>query len=136
MPRTCCVRWIRSGCKGNDEKVSVLWLPRDIERREMRKRAIPRRETGGFTFDSPHVRVCEKHFDESGIVRVHQWLVGGGVVTSQSDVPKLLSDAVQRIFDGLPAYLPIAPPDLRALKPEQERYNIRARARCLEVACF
>ncbi|KAH7984742.1 hypothetical protein HPB52_023700 [Rhipicephalus sanguineus] len=63
----------------------------------MRKRAIPRRETGGFTFDSPHVRVCEKYFDESGIGRVHQWLVGGGVVTSQRDVPKLLPGAVPRI---------------------------------------
>ncbi|KAH7984232.1 hypothetical protein HPB52_018263 [Rhipicephalus sanguineus] len=100
---TCCVPWIRSRCKRHDENVSVLWLPRDSERREMRKRAIPRRETGGFTFDSPHMPVCEKYFDESGIGRVHQWLVGGGVVTSQRDVPKLLPGACKNIQSS-PAY--------------------------------
>lgn len=89
MPRTCCVLGCRSGHKGNDDKVPMFSLPRDTERREKWKRAIPRQGTDGFTFDSPHVRVCEKYFDESDIVRVDQWIIGGAVVTSQRDVPKL-----------------------------------------------
>ena len=125
MPRTCCVPGCRSRYKRNDEKVSMFSLRRDTERREKWKRAILRQGTGDFTFDSPHVRVCEKHFDESDIVRVDQWIIGGAVVTSQRDVLKLRPDAVPRIFDGLPAYLSSAKTIQTRLPRQQTRSKRR-----------
>ncbi|XP_077507903.1 52 kDa repressor of the inhibitor of the protein kinase-like [Amblyomma americanum] len=126
MPRTCCVPGCRSGYRGNEEKVSMFCLPSDSDRRVKWKRAIPRQETSGFSFDSPHVRVCEKHFDASDIVRADQWVVDGVVVTSQCDVPKLSPDAVPRIFEGLPAYLS-NPKKRRTHSPRQLKVTERRR---------
>lgn len=51
------------------------------------------------------MRVCEKHFDESGIFHMNQWLIGGVVLKMPHNVPKLLPDAVPRIFPCPPTYL-------------------------------
>lgn len=105
MPNTCCVPGCRSGYKGTTEKVSVFGLPSDGELREKWKRAIPRQETGDFNFDSKYVRVCEKHFDDSDIIRADEFVINGEVVSLKRDKPLLKPNAVPRKFDGLPAYL-------------------------------
>ncbi|XP_075736221.1 uncharacterized protein LOC119161015 isoform X3 [Rhipicephalus microplus] len=105
MPNTCCVPGCRSGYKGNVEKVSLFCLPADAEQRDRWKRAIPRQETVGFLFDSKYVRVCEKHFDASDIVRADVCTVNRNIVSLPRDRPRLVEGAAPRIFEGLPAYL-------------------------------
>lgn len=104
MPYKCCVPGCRSGYKGTED-VSVFGLPSGGDLREKWKRAIPRQETGGFRFDSKHVRVCAKHFDHSDIIRADEFLVNGEVVSLKRDKPLLKPNAVPRKFDGLAANL-------------------------------
>lgn len=105
MPNTCCVPGCRSGYKGRTEKVSLFCLPSDGVLREKWKRLIPRQETADFCFDSKYVRVCEKHFDDSDIVRADEFVVNGEKVSLPRDKPLLKPCAIPRKFDGLPAYL-------------------------------
>ncbi|KAH9372325.1 hypothetical protein HPB48_001584 [Haemaphysalis longicornis] len=131
MPKTCCVPGCRSGYRGTSEKVSLFCLPSDAEKREQWKCAIPRQEAGGFSFDSQHVRVCEKHFDTADVVWNDTFLVKGDVVSLRREKPKLRPDAVPRRFDGLPAYLSkvtaanILPTRLMSLAAEMVRLGIR-----------
>ena len=69
------------------------------------KRAIPRQETGDFCFDSKYGRVCEKHFDDSDIIRADEFVVNAEKVSLPRD--KLLGKpgAIPRKFAGLPANL-------------------------------
>lgn len=85
MPNASCVPGYHSGSKGTTEKVSVFCLPSDGVLRENRKRAIPRQETGDFCFDSKYVRVCEKHFDDSGIIRADEFVVNAEKVSLPRD---------------------------------------------------
>lgn len=94
-----------SGYRSNKEKASLFCFPSSAELREKWKRAIPRLEAGGFSFESKNVRVCEKHFDASDVVRTDEHIVNGVVVSLQRERPRLRTNAVPRIFDGLPAYL-------------------------------
>lgn len=116
MPKTCCVPGCRSGYRGTSEKVSLFCLPSDADKREQWKRAIPRQEAGGFSFDSQHVRVCEKHFDTADVVWNDTFLVKGDVVSLRREKPKLRPDAVPRRFDGLPAYLSKPKPRSRSTR--------------------
>ncbi|KAH7941356.1 hypothetical protein HPB49_012564 [Dermacentor silvarum] len=115
MPYTCCVPGCRSGYNGVDEKVSLFCLPANPELRDRWKRAIPRQETAGFSFESKYVRVCEKHFDAGDIIRADVCTVNGSVVSLPRDRPKLAVDAIPRIFEGLPLYL--AKPKERSRAP-------------------
>ncbi|XP_075729099.1 gamma-tubulin complex component 6 isoform X6 [Rhipicephalus microplus] len=105
MPNTCCVPGCHSGYKGTVEKVSLFCLPANAEQRVRWKRAIPRQETAGFSFESKYARVCEKHFDASDIVRADVCTVNGDIVSLPRERPRLVEDAVPRIFEGLPSYL-------------------------------
>ncbi|KAH9367149.1 hypothetical protein HPB48_012083 [Haemaphysalis longicornis] len=116
MPKTCCVPGCRSGYRGTSEKVSLFCLPSDADKREQWKRAIPRQEAGGFSFDSQHVRVCEKHFATEDVVWNDTFLVKGDVVSLRREKPKLRPDAVPRRFDGLPAYLSKPKPRSRSTR--------------------
>lgn len=51
------------------------------------------------------MRVCEKHFDDSDIIRVDEFVINGEVASLKRDKPLLKPNAVPRKFDGLPAYL-------------------------------
>ncbi|KAH8032558.1 hypothetical protein HPB51_026011 [Rhipicephalus microplus] len=62
-------------------------------------------ETAGFSFESKYARVCEKHFDASDIVRADVCTVNGDIVSLPRERPRLVEDAVPRIFEGLPSYL-------------------------------
>nr|XP_037273158.1 uncharacterized protein LOC119165068 [Rhipicephalus microplus] len=93
------------GIQGRTEKVSLFCLPSDGVLREKWKRLIPRQETGDFCFDSKYVRVCEKHFDDSDIIRADEFVVNGEKVSLPRDKPLLKPCAIPRKFDGLPAYL-------------------------------
>ncbi|XP_049524925.1 uncharacterized protein LOC125946273 [Dermacentor silvarum] len=101
MVPKCC----RSGYKGVDEKVSLFCLPANPELRDRWKRAIPRQETAGFSFESKYFRVCKKHFDAGDIVRADVCTVNGKVVSLPRDRPKLVEDAIPRIFQGVSVYL-------------------------------
>ncbi|KAL3192662.1 hypothetical protein MRX96_058883 [Rhipicephalus microplus] len=105
MSKTCCVTGCSSGYRSNKEKASLFCFPSSAELREKWKRAVPRLEAGGFSFESKNVRVCEKHFDASDVVRTDEHIVNGVVVSLQRERPRLRTNAVPRIFDGLPAYL-------------------------------
>ncbi|KAH9368531.1 hypothetical protein HPB48_021871 [Haemaphysalis longicornis] len=87
------------------EKASLFCFPSSAELRDKWKRAIPGLEAGGFNFESKNVRVCEKHFDASGVVKTDEHIGNGVVVSLQRERPRLWTDAVPRIFDGLQAYL-------------------------------
>ncbi|KAH9371893.1 hypothetical protein HPB48_019337 [Haemaphysalis longicornis] len=102
--------------RGTSEKVSLFYLPSDADKREQWKRAIPRQEAGGFSFDSHHVRVCEKHFDTADVVWNDTFLVKGDVVSLRREKPKLRPDAVPRRFDGVPAYLSKPKPRSRSTR--------------------
>uniref|UniRef100_A0A224Z7Q2 THAP domain containing protein n=1 Tax=Rhipicephalus zambeziensis TaxID=60191 RepID=A0A224Z7Q2_9ACAR len=105
MPKTCCVPHCRSGYRGTVEKVSLFALPSDPECRNKWKRAIPRQETGTFSFSSPNVRVCDRHFDKQDIIREDECVIQGTLVRLPRDRAKLKADAIPRLFEGLPAYL-------------------------------
>lgn len=111
MPKTCCVPGCCSDYRGTSEKVSFC-LPSDADEREKWKCAIPRQEAGGFTFDSQHVRVCEKHFDATDVVRSDEFVVKGDAVSLQREKAKLRPGAIPRLFKGLPVYL--SKPKLRS----------------------
>lgn len=96
MPNSCCVTGCRSGGKGNDEKVSLFRFPSDPERREQWKTALGREKVNSFALGSPHVRVCEKHFDPEDIVRHDERIMNGDVVTLWRSKPKLKPDAVPK----------------------------------------
>ncbi|XP_077489740.1 uncharacterized protein LOC144100769 isoform X1 [Amblyomma americanum] len=96
MPNSCCVTGCRSGGKSNDEKVSLFRFPSDPKRREQWKCALFRGQVGGFSLGSPHVRVCEKHFDPADIVRHDERIVNGDIVTLWRTKPKLNPDAVPK----------------------------------------
>lgn len=104
MPKTCYIPGCRSGYRSKSEKVSFC-LPSDADEREKWKRAIPRQEAGGFTFDSQHVRACEKHFDTTDVVRSDEFVVKGDAMSLQREKAKLRPGAVPRLFEGLPVYL-------------------------------
>ncbi|XP_049524615.1 uncharacterized protein LOC125946158 [Dermacentor silvarum] len=99
MPNTCCVPGCRSGYKGTTEMVSLFRLPIDKELREKWKWAIPRQEGGGFNFE------CAKHFDASDIVTAYNFNINGDAVSLEREQPTLKTNAIPRIFEGLPAYL-------------------------------
>ncbi|KAH8033710.1 hypothetical protein HPB51_015546 [Rhipicephalus microplus] len=105
MPLTCCVPGCRSGYRSCTEKASLFCLPSDREQRDRWKRAIPRQETGAFNFESKAVRVCEKHFDTTDIIRADEFRISGQSVLLQREKPKLRVGAIPRIFENLPAYL-------------------------------
>ncbi|KAH9383960.1 hypothetical protein HPB48_025907 [Haemaphysalis longicornis] len=125
MPKTCCVPGCRSGYRGTSEKVSLFCLPSSADKREQWKRAIPRQEAAGFSFDSHHVRVCEKHFDTADVVWNDTFLVKGDVVSLRREKPKLRPDAIPRRFDWLPAYLRKPKPRSRSTRSsQQQRYVV------------
>ncbi|XP_049511993.1 uncharacterized protein LOC125940213 [Dermacentor silvarum] len=126
MPKTCCVPGCRSGYRGTSEKVSLFCLPSDADEREKWKRAIPRQEAGGFTFDSQHVRVCEKHFDATDVVRSDEFVVKGDAVSLQREKVMLRPGAVPRLFEGLPVYLSKPKPRSRStrIKPAAKRRRL------------
>ncbi|XP_075726173.1 uncharacterized protein LOC142767815 [Rhipicephalus microplus] len=105
MPLTCCVPGCRSGYRSCTEKASLFCLPSDREQRDRWKRAIPRQETGAFNFESKAVRVCEKHFDTTDIIRADEFRISGQSVLLQREKPKLRVGAIPRIFENLLAYL-------------------------------
>ncbi|KAH8041878.1 hypothetical protein HPB51_019259 [Rhipicephalus microplus] len=105
MPLTCCVPGCRSGYQSCTEKASLFCLPSDREQRDRWKRAIPRQETGAFNFESKAIRVCEKHFDTTDIIRADEFRISGQSVLLQREKPKLRVGAIPRIFENLPAYL-------------------------------
>ncbi|XP_070387518.1 uncharacterized protein [Dermacentor albipictus] len=88
MPNTCCVPGCRSGYKGTTEKVSFC-LPNNKEQREKWKRAIPRRKSGGFNFESKYTRVCAEHFDDSDIVTAYNFNINGDDVSLEREKPTL-----------------------------------------------
>ncbi|XP_049525171.1 uncharacterized protein LOC125946373 [Dermacentor silvarum] len=91
--------------QGLDEKVSLFCLPANPELRDRWKRAIPRQETAGFSFESKYFHVCEKHFDVGDIIRAEVCTVNGNVVSLPRDRPKLVEGAIPRIFQGVLVYL-------------------------------
>ncbi|XP_064469611.1 uncharacterized protein LOC135384335 [Ornithodoros turicata] len=99
MPETCCVTKCRSGYSGGG-KVSMFAFPAYSDKREKWKRAIHRIDGGQFSFDSPHTRVCEKHFDHSDAVWHDELVIDGDEVLHKRGKSKLREDAVPRIFDG------------------------------------
>ncbi|XP_072143470.1 uncharacterized protein [Dermacentor andersoni] len=123
MPNTCCVPGCRSGYKGTTEKVSLFCLPNNKEQREKWKRAIPRQESGGFNFESKYTRVCAKHFDASDIVTAYNFNINGDDVSLEREKPTLKTNAVPRIFEGLPAYLTKPKPRSRSstVRPSRKR---------------
>ena len=64
----CCVVFCTSGYKNNKENVSKFAAPRDPELRKKWAKAIPRQNF--VLTDSTYV--CEKHFNESDIIRYWQ----------------------------------------------------------------
>ena len=105
MPNACCAPEFRSGSKGTTEKVSVFCLPSDGVLREKWKRAITRQGTGDFCFHSKYVRVCEKHFDDSDIIRADEFVVNAEKVSLRRDKLLVKPGAIPRKFEGLPVYL-------------------------------
>lgn len=91
-------------------------FPADPDKREKWKRAIPRIEGGRFTFDSPHTRVCEKHFDRTDVVWHDEFIINGEKVLHKRGKPKLREDAVPRIFNGCPSYLSTPKPRSRSVR--------------------
>lgn len=136
MPKTCCVTGCSSGYRSNKEKASLFCFPSSAELREKWKRAIPRLEAGGFSFESKNVRVCEKHFDASDVVRTDEHIVNGVVVSLQRERPRLRTNAVPRIFDGLPAYLTKPKPRSRPATQRQPAKRRRELSpECAAVEC-
>ncbi|KAM7301346.1 hypothetical protein ISCGN_016865 [Ixodes scapularis] len=136
MPKTCCVTGCSSGYRSNKEKASLFCLPSSAELREKWKRAIPRLEAGGFNFESKNVRVCENHFDVSDVVRTDEHIVNGVVVSLQQERPRLRTDAVPKIFDGLPAYLTKPKPRSRpAIQRQRAKRRRELSPECAAVEC-
>ncbi|KAH7944738.1 hypothetical protein HPB51_028547 [Rhipicephalus microplus] len=91
---------------------------------------------GDFCFDSKYVRVCEKHFDDSDIVRADEFVVNGEKVSLPRDKPLLKPCAIPRKFDGLPAYLTKPKQRSRTLtrrSPAKRRRELSSCARKTEV---
>ncbi|KAH9379983.1 hypothetical protein HPB48_015914 [Haemaphysalis longicornis] len=107
MHLTCCVPGCRSG-----------------EQRDRWKLAIPCQETDAFSFESKAVRVCEKHFDPTNIIRADEFKISGQSVLLQREKLKLRVDAVPRIFENLPAYFTKPKPRSRS-----QRENPSAKCR-------
>lgn len=118
MPHTCCVPGCRSGYRSSKEKASMFSLPSDLERREMWKRAIPRQETAAFSFESKYVRVCERHFDPTDVIRVDGFIVRGRAISLPRYKVKLRDGAIPRIFQEPPA---------RLAKPKPPKPRARSR---------
>ncbi|KAH9375558.1 hypothetical protein HPB48_002543 [Haemaphysalis longicornis] len=55
-----------------------------------------------FQLRKQNVRVREKHFGASDVARTDEHIVNGVVVSLQRERPRLRTDAVPTIFDGLP----------------------------------
>lgn len=104
MPSPCCVTGCSSGYRSNDEKVSPFCFPSGTELQKWR-RAIPRKEVGAFSFESPNVHDCEKHFDTADIACYDAFVVNREVDSLRAEQLKLKPDAIFRIFEGLPRYL-------------------------------
>ncbi|KAK8786961.1 hypothetical protein V5799_023266 [Amblyomma americanum] len=102
MPNGCCVAGCRSGYKGNDEKVSLFSLPCNRERREKWNYAIGRKENPWVSYESRHLRVCEKHFDPEDIIRHDVCVMDGDSVTLRRTKPQLKPDAVPRTTEVFP----------------------------------
>ncbi|KAL3189721.1 hypothetical protein MRX96_021186 [Rhipicephalus microplus] len=96
MPLTCCVPGCRSGYRSTTEKAPLFCLPSDREQRDRWKRAIPRQETDAFSFESKAVRVSEKHFDRTDIIRADEFKISGQSVLLQREKPKLRVDAANK----------------------------------------
>lgn len=125
-----------SGYRSNKEKASLFCFPSSAELREKWKRAIPRLEAGGFNFESKNVRVCENHFDASDVVRTDEHIVNRVVVSLQRERPRLRTDAVPRIFDGLPAYLTKPKPRSRpAIQRQPAKRRREWSPECAAVEC-
>ena len=61
----CCVVGCTSGYKSNPEKIPQFCVPKDVKRREVWAKAIPRKD---FILTEKHF-VCFKHFREDDIIR-------------------------------------------------------------------
>ncbi|CAI6343939.1 unnamed protein product [Macrosiphum euphorbiae] len=112
----CCVVFCTSGYKNNKENVSKFAAPRDPELRKKWAKAIPRQNF--VLTDSTYV--CEKHFNESDIIRY--WQSGSDpttIVKIPYKIPKLVKNAVPSIFPG-PKYLS---KEIKKRKPPTVRQN-------------
>ncbi|XP_077551081.1 uncharacterized protein LOC144164421 isoform X2 [Haemaphysalis longicornis] len=127
MPMTCCVPGCRSGYRSSKEKASLFSLPSDRERRDMWIRAIPRQETGAFSFESKNVRVCEKHFDPADVIRADGFIVHGQAVSLLRHKVKLRDGAMPRVFQDLPARL--AKPKPPKPRARSQKVNTPAKRR-------
>lgn len=58
-------------------KRSLFRLPSDATLREKWRRAIPRKEVGGFSSNWPNMWACEKHCSPADIVQHDELIVDG-----------------------------------------------------------
>lgn len=112
MGRTCFVKKCRSGYRSNPEKVSFFRPPKDPSLLDEWKTAISRFDRELSTTDV----VCEKHFDESDIIKTWQCVTKDGSVLMEGQRrAKLKKDAIPRFFPAHPKYSTQITPKLRTI---------------------
>lgn len=94
------------------ERVSLFSVPKDPERFEAWRRAVPRADKA---LDE-NSALCELHFDEQYIVRHFTHVINEATVKIPRDRPVLTSDAVPTIYPNAPSYLSKKAPQKRQSK--------------------
>lgn len=96
-----------AACRAAEVRSNVF-LSRFSEDTELcapRKCVTPQQEVAGFDFDRKNVRVREKHFDATDIVKAYEHARKGDAASRSCEGAKLPPLAVPRTFEGLPVHL-------------------------------
>ncbi|XP_035233930.1 uncharacterized protein LOC118205753 [Stegodyphus dumicola] len=116
MPDRCCVPECQSNYDKAGTYVSVFKFPKDVEKKSIWCKKIPRRNW------SPSARsvVCEKHFIQSDSIRIDEISDRDGTILKvPRKCPKLKEDAYPSIFPNCPKYLTENKPTPRTSRSEK-----------------
>nr|XP_054923076.1 uncharacterized protein LOC129382872 [Dermacentor andersoni] len=114
MGKKCFVPNCKSGYRTCTERVSLFKAPREPERLEKWRRAIPRADR----VLQPTDHVCAKHFPNEVISATYHAEYKGNVLLHAQKKPVLSPDAVPSIFPNCPGYLTV---QQKTRKPPRKR---------------